>query len=115
MPVLLCFEITYPVSNELVRDIGEAKTLNTVPKETGNWIVPLPFPHCLHTTDSDNPNRGIVPSYIVCFSTLDAHRTRGCPLVAYRIRIDGTAQRQCKIMPDIPVRCKRMYPLLNSG
>lgn len=46
MPVLLCFEITYPVSNELVRDIGEAKTLNTVPKETGNWIVPLPFPHC---------------------------------------------------------------------
>lgn len=49
MPVLLCFEITYPVSNELVRDTGEAKTLNTIPKETGKVIVPLPTPHCLLT------------------------------------------------------------------
>ena len=31
--------------------------------------------------------------------------------MAYRIRIDGTAQRQCKSMPDKLVRCKRSYPL----
>nr|DAO06886.1 MAG TPA: hypothetical protein [Caudoviricetes sp.] len=67
--------------------------------------------HCLHITNGDNPNRGIVPSYIVCFSILDAHRTRGCPFMAYRIRMDGTAQRQVKIMSDILVRCKRIYPL----
>lgn len=31
--------------------------------------------------------------------------------MAYRIRIDGTAQRQCKSMPDKLVRCKRSSPL----
>lgn len=72
------------------------------------------LPHCLHTTNGDNPDRGIVPSYIVCFSILDAYRTRGCPYMAYRIRIDGTAQRQCKSMPDKLVRCKRSYPLSSS-
>lgn len=35
------------------------------------------FPHCLHTTNGDNPDRDIVPSYIVCFSILDAYCTRG--------------------------------------
>ena len=54
MLVLLNFEITYPASNELVRDIGEAKTLKTVPKETGKLIVPLPFPHC---SDFANHNK----------------------------------------------------------
>lgn len=44
--VIVIFEMTYPASNELVRDIGDAKTLKTVPKETGKLIVPLPFPHC---------------------------------------------------------------------
>lgn len=34
-------------------------------------------PHCLHTTNGDNPDRDIVPSYIVCFSILDAYCTRG--------------------------------------
>lgn len=71
------------------------------------------YTHCLHTTNGDNPDRGIGPSYIVCFSILDAYRTRGCPYMAYRIRIDGTAQRQCKSMPDKLVRCKRSYPLFS--
>ena len=69
------------------------------------------LPHCLHTTDSDNPDRGIGPSGIICFSILDACSTWRCPFVAYRIRIDGTAQRQCKIMPETLARCKRIYPL----
>ena len=38
------------------------------------WVS---YTHCLHTTNGDNPDRGIVPSYIVCFSILDAYCTRG--------------------------------------
>ena len=40
-------------------------------------LTSVSYPHCLHTTTGDNPDRGIVPSYIVCFSILDAYCTRG--------------------------------------
>lgn len=75
------------------------------------YLLQSAVPHCLHTTKGDNPDRSIVPSFIVCFSILDACSTWICAFVTNRIRMDGTAQRQCKIMPDTLVRCKRISPL----